>query len=49
MFQGLGTDDDALIRILVSRSEVDMVQIKNEFFRDYKQSLAQFGDVSSTV
>lgn len=29
--KGLGTDDDALIRIVVSRCEVDMEEIKREF------------------
>jgi len=37
--QGAGTNDDTLIRVIVSRSEVDLVQIKQEFQRQYGQSL----------
>lgn len=44
--KGLGTDDDALIRIVVTRCEVDMVQIKEKFQSLYKQSLADFVKVS---
>jgi hypothetical protein len=40
--KGGGTNDQALIRVVVSRSEVDMVQIKHEFQAKYGQSLAQF-------
>ncbi|CAH1795085.1 unnamed protein product [Owenia fusiformis] len=40
--KGLGTDDQALIRVTVTRSEVDMVQIKQEFQKLYHQSLDQF-------
>jgi len=40
--KGLGTKDDTLLRVVVSRCEVDMVQIKEEFYRAYKQSLSQF-------
>ncbi|PVD37280.1 hypothetical protein C0Q70_04277 [Pomacea canaliculata] len=40
--KGLGTDDNTLVRIVASRCEVDMVQIKQEFQRNYKQSLASF-------
>jgi hypothetical protein len=39
--QGAGTDDDTLIRIAISRSEVDMVQIKEHFFNTYHKSLAK--------
>ena len=39
---GLGTDDDSLIRVCVSRSEIDMVQIKQQFQQLYDQSLGQF-------
>ena len=44
--KGLGTDDDTLVRIVASRCEVDMVQIKEEFQRNYKQSLYSFIVVS---
>ncbi|XP_062599097.1 annexin A6-like [Saccostrea cucullata] len=40
--KGLGTDDDRLCRVIVSRCEVDMVQIKEEFQKQYKQTLAMF-------
>ncbi|KAK3592742.1 hypothetical protein CHS0354_016498 [Potamilus streckersoni] len=46
--KGLGTDDDTVCRVVVSRCEVDMVQIKAEFQRNYKQTLGMFiaGDTS---
>ena len=44
--KGLGTDDDTLVRIVASRCEVDMVQIKEEFQKEYKQSLGMFIAVS---
>jgi annexin A7/11 len=37
--KGAGTNDDTLIRVIVSRSEVDLVQIKHEFQRQYGQIL----------
>ena len=40
--KGLGTDDESLLRVVISRCEVDMVQIKEAFERDYKQTLGQF-------
>jgi len=40
--KGLGTDDSTLIRIVVSRSEIDMVQIKSCFLNKYKQTLWNF-------
>ncbi|GAB1606567.1 annexin A6-like [Argonauta hians] len=46
--KGLGTDDRTVVRIIVSRCEVDMVQIKEEFQKKYKKSLGNFlkGDIS---
>jgi len=40
--KGAGTDDGTLIRVMVSRSEVDMMIIKEHFERDYQQSLESF-------
>ncbi|VUZ55858.1 unnamed protein product, partial [Hymenolepis diminuta] len=40
--KGLGTDDESLIRVVVSRCEIDMVQIKDAFKAEYKQTLGEF-------
>ena len=40
--KGLGTDDSALIRVVVSRCECDMVQIKEAFEKEFGKSLAQW-------
>eukprot|EP00794_Sanderia_malayensis_P012776 gene12776-14087_t len=40
--KGLGTDDSTLIRVCVSRSEIDMAQIKKEFANMYGQTLARY-------
>jgi hypothetical protein len=40
--KGAGTNDDTLIRVIVSRCEVDMVQIKQEFQRAYGKTLESF-------
>lgn len=45
-FQGAGTKDDALVRVIVSRCEVDMVQIKQEFQHLYGRPLESFIEVS---
>jgi hypothetical protein len=40
--KGLGTDDRTLIRCVVTRCEVDMIQIKQEFQRAYGKTLESF-------
>ena len=37
--KGLGTDDDALIRIIVSRCEIDLANIKYEYERAHGKTL----------
>ncbi|KJE96569.1 hypothetical protein CAOG_09008 [Capsaspora owczarzaki ATCC 30864] len=39
--KGAGTDETTLIRVVISRSEVDLVQIKEEFLRTYNKTLAK--------
>ena len=48
-FQGKGTRDKVLIRIMVSRSEVDMLKIRSEFKRKYGKSLYYYIQVSPMV
>lgn len=45
---GLGTNDKSLVRLIVTRCEVDMADIKTEFQRYYGKSLKSFikGDTS---
>lgn len=38
-FQGLGTADNTLIRIMISRSEIDMLDIRECFRLKYEKSL----------
>ncbi|XP_033112459.1 annexin A13-like [Anneissia japonica] len=46
--KGLGTNDDRLIRVVVTRSEIDLGVIKTRFNEKYNSSLEQFvkGDCS---
>ena len=45
---GIGTDDQALIRLVVTRCEIDMADIKEAFQRKYGKSLKSFIKVSCT-
>ena len=40
--KGLGTKESTLVRIIVSRCEIDMVQIKQKFAVIAKSSLAEY-------
>ncbi|XP_072530414.1 annexin A6 isoform X1 [Salminus brasiliensis] len=47
--KGLGTDDRALIRIMVSRSEVDLFNVRKEFKETHDASLHEFIQVETLV
>lgn len=37
--KGLGTDDTTLVRVIVTRTEIDMQYIKVEYLKKYKKTL----------
>eukprot|EP00061_Rhincodon_typus_P005836 g25826.t1 len=45
--EGAGTDDKTLIRIMVSRSEIDLMNIRYEFKEMYDASLYSFIEASA--
>ncbi|XP_003970568.1 annexin A6 isoform X1 [Takifugu rubripes] len=47
--KGLGTDDRALIRIMVSRSEIDLFTIRKEFKETHDVSLHEFIQVETMI
>lgn len=47
--QGAGTDDETLKRIVISRCEVDMENIKGEYQTAYKETLGKAISVSNNI
>lgn len=47
--QGLGTRDNTLIRIMVSRSEIDMLDIREVFRTKYEKSLQAAAGAASLM
>lgn len=47
--QGAGTKDRTLVRIMVTRSEVDMLDIRQEYMKNYGKSLYTAISVSTCV
>ncbi|OAF65036.1 hypothetical protein A3Q56_07249, partial [Intoshia linei] len=43
--KGMGTDDDALVRIVISRCEIDMVQIMDSFQTQFNEPLSKWIEV----
>lgn len=49
LFQGAGTDDDTLIRVMVTRSEVDMLDIRAQFRKMFARSLYSMIKVHTNI
>ena len=47
--KGLGTDNPSLIRLVVTRSELDMGEIKQAFNQRYGETLEAFIEVSKKI